>query len=45
MTRRYTMVFGGGAILAFGLPARPDSSWVRAAREEATKRLEESGLL
>lgn len=41
----YAMIFGGGAILAFGLPARPETSWVGAAREEATKRLKESGIL
>lgn len=43
--RRYTFTFGGFALLAFGLPARPESSWVGAARVEATKRLKESGIL
>ena len=32
-------------MLAFGLPARPESSWVGAAKEEATKRLKESGAI
>ena len=42
---RYFMIFGGGALLAFGLPARPDTSYMRAAREEAAKRLKEEGVI
>ena len=42
---RYFMIFGGGALLAFGLPARPETSYVRAARDEAAKRLKEEGVI
>ena len=43
--RRYFMIFGGGALLFFGLPARPETSYVRAARDEAAKRLKEEGVI
>ena len=39
------MIFGGGALLFFGLPARPETSYVGAAREEAAKRLKEQGVI
>ena len=43
--RRYFMIFGGGALLFYGLPARPETSYVRAARDEASKRLKEEGVI